>query len=41
MIDLIKLRHDLHRDPEMGLSLPRTAQMLAQILDDAGATGYA
>jgi hippurate hydrolase len=36
MIDLIKLRHDLHRDPEIGLHLPRTAQTLAQILDDAG-----
>lgn len=36
MIDLMKLRHDLHRNPEIGLHLPRTAQTLAQILDDAG-----
>jgi len=36
MIDLIALRHDLHRNPEIGLHLPRTAQTLAQILEQAG-----
>lgn len=36
MIDLIALRHDLHRNPEIGLHLPRTANTLALILEQAG-----
>tara|TARA_R110002096_G_scaffold42457_2_gene114586 strand:+ start:15512 stop:16633 length:1122 start_codon:yes stop_codon:yes gene_type:complete len=35
VIDLIALRHDLHRHPEIGLHLPRTAHTLAQILEQA------
>jgi hippurate hydrolase len=36
MIDLISLRHELHRNPEIGLHLPRTASTLALILEEAG-----
>ncbi|MDQ0799639.1 amidohydrolase [Arthrobacter sp. SLBN-112] len=31
--DLIRLRHDLHRQPEIGLQLPRTQEKVLQALD--------
>ncbi|TLM82634.1 amidohydrolase [Pseudarthrobacter sp. NamE2] len=31
--DLIRLRHDLHREPEIGLHLPRTQERVLQALD--------
>ena len=31
--DLIRLRHDLHRIPELGLALPRTQERVLQALD--------
>src|SRR6478735_4375865 len=31
--DLIRLRHDLHRQPEIGLHLPRTQERVLQALD--------
>lgn len=31
--DLIRLRHDLHRQPEIGLHLPRTQEKVLQALD--------
>lgn len=31
--DLIRLRHDLHRHPEIGLDLPRTQERVLQALD--------
>ena len=31
--DLIRLRHDLHRHPEIGLQLPRTQEKVLQALD--------
>lgn len=36
MIDLIALRHDLHQNPEVGFDLTRTAQKVADILQNAG-----
>ncbi|MBT2250222.1 amidohydrolase [Arthrobacter sp. BHU FT2] len=31
--DLVRLRHDLHRQPEIGLQLPRTQEKVLQALD--------
>lgn len=31
--DLVRLRHDLHRFPELGLDLPRTQERVLQALD--------
>ncbi|WP_258803696.1 M20 metallopeptidase family protein [Pseudarthrobacter sp. NS4] len=31
--DLVRLRHDLHRQPEIGLELPRTQERVLQALD--------
>ena len=31
--DLARLRHDLHREPEIGLDLPRTQEKVLQALD--------
>ena len=35
--DLIKLRHRLHRRPELGLPLPETQEMVLSALDGLGA----
>lgn len=32
--DLVRLRHDLHRQPEIGLHLPHTQEKVLQALDD-------
>jgi amidohydrolase len=31
--DIVRLRHDLHREPEIGLQLPRTQEKVLQALD--------
>src|SRR6478735_12711714 len=31
--DLVRLRHDLHRQPEIGLHLPRTQEKVLEALD--------
>jgi len=36
MNDLAAFRHDLHRHPETGLTLPRTAARVAEVLEQAG-----
>ena len=32
--ELVALRHDLHRDPEIGMHLPRTQEKILQALKD-------